>query len=184
MVFYSRFLKINFVFGQAGSSLLHRVFSGYGNGGCSLVVECGLLLGLSPRRRHRLEGTAAAVVVRGLSACGVRACLSHCTQGLPGPGLDPVSPALQVDSSPLSHQGSLYGQFLKMFLHLSLLIHLELVMVKYNRSDFVFVRQLYSCPMLFIGLSTFSQFFLEISLLSDTEFPTICVRDISSLLFC
>ena len=40
---------------------------------------------------------------------------THCMYNLPGPGIGPTSPALQMDSLPVSHQGSPIVDFF--FLH-------------------------------------------------------------------
>ena len=151
--------------------LLHRAFSGCGERG--LLSSCAVWA--SHCAELLLQGTGLECMGFGCRGAWAR-WLWHTGLvvpwhvGLTGPGTEPGSPALAGGFSTTEPPGSPSGRFLKMFLHLSLLIHLELVMVKYNRSDFLFVRQLYSCPVLFIGLSTFSQFFFEITLLSGLNF--------------
>ena len=68
---YLLFLQYLFIFGCAGSSLLHQGVSlGVANGGYSLVAELGLLIaGASLVAEHRSQGTRASVVAtRGLSS--------------------------------------------------------------------------------------------------------------------
>ena len=55
----------------------------------------GLLIAVASRRRAQAPGARASVVVaRGLGSCGARAWLLRAMWDLPGPGLEPVSPAL------------------------------------------------------------------------------------------
>ena len=87
--------------------------------GLSLVVESGgysllwctgfslrwLLLLQSTGSRHvGFSSCGLQVLERRLSSCGALAYLLRGMWDLPGPGLEPVSPAL--DSQPLRHQGS------------------------------------------------------------------------------
>ena len=92
-----------FIFGCIGSSLLRVGFSlvvasgGYSWLWCSGFSCCGA---------RALGAQASVVAVRGLSSCGSRALecrlsscgartsLLHSMWDLPGPGLEPVSPAL------------------------------------------------------------------------------------------
>ena len=53
--------------------------------------HCG---GFSCCGARALGKRASVVVARGLSSCGTRASLLHGTWDLPGPGIEPVSPAL------------------------------------------------------------------------------------------
>ena len=75
--------------------------------GVSLVVTSRLLVAVTSLAQHRLQGTRASVAaVRGLNSLDSPAPehrLSHCdarvslllgTWDLPGPGIEPVSPAL------------------------------------------------------------------------------------------
>ena len=70
------------------------------SGGYSVVAVCGLLAMMASLvGEHRILSTTAIVVARGLScfaACGI----------VPDQGLNPCLLHWQVDSSPLSHQGS------------------------------------------------------------------------------
>ena len=56
--------------------------------GCEGFSDCG-----SRALEHRLN------------SCGAQALLCRGMWDLPGPGIEPMSPALAVDSLPLSHQG-------------------------------------------------------------------------------
>ena len=106
----------------------HRLFSNCGEQGLLFVVVHGLIAvasfvvehGLQVRRLLQLWHMGSVVVACGLSSCGSRALerrLSSCGHGLkllrgmwdlPGPGLEPASPALagrflihwQADSPP------------------------------------------------------------------------------------
>ena len=51
-----------------------------------------------------------------LSSCSTRASLLCSTWDLPGSRVEPVFPALQADSLPLSHQGSLHLDIMSMVL--------------------------------------------------------------------
>ena len=101
-----------FIFGCVGSSLLHAGFLQLQRAGATLrcgapASHCG---GFSCCGARALGVWASVVVVRGLSSCGARALecrLSSCGTwaqlfchmwDLPGPGLEPVSPALVGDS--------------------------------------------------------------------------------------
>ena len=74
-------------------------FSSCGEQGLLFVVVRGLLIVVASRCRTRVLGTRALVVAaRGLSSCGSwaleRRLSSYGVRDLPGPGLEPVSPAL------------------------------------------------------------------------------------------
>ena len=100
------FLK--FIFGCFGSSLLRAGFLQLGRAGATL--RCGVRAshcsGFSCCGAQALGAWASLVVARGLSncgsqvlecrlsSCGAQAQLHHGMWDLPGPGLEPVSPAL------------------------------------------------------------------------------------------
>ena len=84
-----------------------RAFSSCGERGLLFVAVRGLLVAVASRCRAQALGASASVVAaRGLSCCGARAVehrlsscgaqasLLHGMWDLPGPGLEPVSPAL------------------------------------------------------------------------------------------
>ena len=98
----------SFIFGCAGSSLLRAGFLQLQRVGATLrcsvqASHCG---GFSCCRAQAVVVWASIVVARGLSncgsqalerrlsSCGTRAQLLHSMWDLPGPGLEPVSPAL------------------------------------------------------------------------------------------
>ena len=102
------FIFLLFIFGCVGSSLLRVGFLQLRRAGATLrcgarASHCG---GFSCCRAQALGAQASVVVARGLSSCGLRALehrLSSCGTraqlrrgmwDLPGPGLEPVSPAL------------------------------------------------------------------------------------------
>ena len=100
------------IFDCSGSLLLQAGFSPVGaSKGRSLVA------GRFPCFRAWTVGLPASVdVTHDLSNCGSRAQAQYCgtqapllgdTWHLPGSGIEPMSPAWQEDSSPLSNQGSL-----------------------------------------------------------------------------
>ena len=63
--------------------------------GATFVAVHGLLIAVASRCRARALGAWASVVVAcGLSSCGTQAWLLCGTWDLPGPGLEPMSPAL------------------------------------------------------------------------------------------
>ena len=103
------FFFINlFIFGCVGSSLLHVGFLQLWRAGATL--RCGVWAshgsGFSCCRARALVAWASVVVACGLSNCGSQALerrlsscgtwaqLLRCMWDLPGPGLEPVSPAL------------------------------------------------------------------------------------------
>ena len=86
---------------------------------CSLVVVCRLLLLRSTgSRAHGFSSCGLRALEHRLDSCGVRASSLRGIWDLPGPGIEPVSPALQGDSFPLSHyhQGSLVAISLNLLL--------------------------------------------------------------------
>ena len=106
-----------FLFGCPGSSLLPRLFSSCGKGGCTLVAVSRLLIAVASLvAEHELSGTWASVLAaHGLRAlehrpnsCGAQAQLFQ-VWGLPGSGIGPSLLCWQVDSFLLSHQGSPLG---------------------------------------------------------------------------
>ena len=85
-----------FIFCCIGSSLLHEGFLQLQRAGATLrcgarASYCG---GFSCCGAQALGAWASRVVARGLSNCGTRAQLLHGMWHLPGPGLEPMSPAL------------------------------------------------------------------------------------------
>ena len=73
-----------------------QALSSCGEWGLLFVAVCGLLTAVvSLVLEHRFKGVwASAGVVRGHSSCGAWAYLPHGMWDLPGPGIQPVSPAL------------------------------------------------------------------------------------------
>ena len=103
-----------------------RAFSSCSERGLLLVLVHGLLIAVASRCGARALGVWASVVaVRGLSSCGSRAPerrLSSCRAralllrgmwGLPGPGLEPVSPALAGGFLTTASPGKSHILFLK-----------------------------------------------------------------------
>ena len=109
-IYFIHFLKFIylFIFGCVGSLLLHEGFLQLWRAGATLhcsarVSHCG---GFSCCRARALGVWASVVVARRLSSCGSRALecrlsscgtwaqLLHGMWDLPGPGLEPMSPAL------------------------------------------------------------------------------------------
>ena len=93
--FFFNFIYL-FIFGCVGSSLLHAGFLQLLRAGATLCCgawasHCG---GFSCCRAQALGARASVVVARRLSSCGSRAQLLRGMWGLPGPGLEPLSPAL------------------------------------------------------------------------------------------
>ena len=108
-IFFNFYL---FTFGHAASSLLCRLSlvaasRGYSLLWCSDFSLQGLLLlwsvGLG---RACLSSCSSQALEHRLSSCHAWASLLRSTWDHPGSGIEPVSPALAVDSSPLSLQGS------------------------------------------------------------------------------
>ena len=94
-----------FIFGCVGSSLLYAGFLVAASGGYSLLRCMGfslqwlLLLQSTGFSRcgtwaQLLRRVGSVVTVRRLSSCGAQASLLHGMWDLPGPGLEPGSPAL------------------------------------------------------------------------------------------
>ena len=77
------------VCGCMGLSFLHEGFLLLQRAGaCSLVAVSGLLIVVASFvAEHRLQGA-------GFSSSGTQAQLPHCVWDLPGPGIEPVFPAL------------------------------------------------------------------------------------------
>ena len=93
------FFKI--IFGCAGSLLLCTGFFPVAESrGYSLVAARGPFTAVtSLTAEHGLSGMEASVAAaRGLSSCGSQAYLPFGMWDLPGPGIEPVAPALQGDS--------------------------------------------------------------------------------------
>ena len=104
-----------FIFGCTGSLLLSRLFSRW--------VEQGLLSSCGARASHcrglsccrarvsvvaawRLGSCGAQALEHRLNSYGAQTLLLSGMWDLPASGVEPLSPALQADSLPLSHQGS------------------------------------------------------------------------------
>ena len=117
--FFYKFIYL-FIYGCIESSLLCVGFLQLRRAGATLCCDvrpshCG---GFSCCGAQALGARASGVVAHGLSSCGsqalerrlsscgTRAQLLHGMWDVPGPGLEPVSPALAADSQPLCHQGS------------------------------------------------------------------------------
>ena len=65
------------------------------SGGCLLGAVCGLLIVVTSLVEHKPESAQVLVVVPlGLSSWGARASLPRSIWNLPGPGFEPMSPAL------------------------------------------------------------------------------------------
>ena len=105
--FFKFIYFIYFIFGCIGSSLLHVCLLQLQRAGATLhcgarASHCG---GFSCGAQgpgaqasvvvaRRLSSCGSSVLERRLSSCGARAQLLRCMWDLPGPGLEPVSPAL------------------------------------------------------------------------------------------
>ena len=87
---------IYFIFGCIGSSLLGTGFLQFQQAGVLFIVVSGLLSTVASLccGARALGTQASAVVARGLSSCGAQAQLLCSMWDLPGPRLEPVSPAL------------------------------------------------------------------------------------------
>ena len=85
-----------FIFGCVGSSLLRTGFLQLQRAGATLC--CGAWAfccsGFCCCRAWALGAWASVVVAHGLSSCGLWGQLLCGTQALPGPGIEPVTPAL------------------------------------------------------------------------------------------
>ena len=101
---YFYFLIILFIyFGCAGSSLLHRLFSG--RGGWGLLSSCGVWVLItvaflvwstdsSEHRPQQLWQVASVVAAPRIWSIGSVAVVLSYSSAHPGPGIQPVSPAL------------------------------------------------------------------------------------------
>ena len=98
-----------FMFGSAGSSLLHGLFS--------LRGERGLLSGCSGWPSHCSSFSCGSQTLgcRGFSSCGSQAYLLHGIWDLSRSGLEPVSPALEGGFFTTEPQGCL--KFARMLVH-------------------------------------------------------------------
>ena len=90
-----------FLFGCVGSSLLHAGFLWLHRAGATLLLRCAvfsllwLLLLQSTGSRHAgFSSCGSWALEHRLNRCGARAYLLSIMWDLPGPGLEPVSPAL------------------------------------------------------------------------------------------
>ena len=82
---------LHWVFVAAQGLSLFAVSRGYSSLRCTRASHCG---SFSCCGAQALVTCASVVAARGLSSCGTRAQLLHGMWDLPGPGLEPVSPAL------------------------------------------------------------------------------------------
>ena len=102
--FFFKFIYFIYLFlAVLGLCCFMRAFSSCSERGLLFLVVRGLLIavaslvaehGLQARGLQQLWLAGSVVVARGLSSCGSRAQLLHDMWDLPGPGLEPVSPAL------------------------------------------------------------------------------------------
>ena len=99
--FFLGFFKIYFIFGCVGSSLPHAGFSlvvasgGYSSLQCTCFSLWWLLLLRGTcSRQAGFSSCGSRALERRLSSCGAWAQLLRGTWDLPGPGLEPMSPAL------------------------------------------------------------------------------------------
>ena len=127
-VFRVFFKKINlfvFIFGCVGSSLLCAGFLQLRRAGATL--RCGARAsccrGFSCCGTWALGAQASVVVAHGLqarrlSSCGARAQLLHGMWDLPGPGLEPVSPALAGRFLTTAPPGKPQGVFLMLLFYM------------------------------------------------------------------
>ena len=94
--FFLIYLFYLFIFVCIGSSLLRAGFLQLWR--VVATLHCGVWAshcgGLSCCRAQALGAWASVIVARRLSSCGARAQLFHDMWDLPGPGLEPVLPAL------------------------------------------------------------------------------------------
>ena len=95
------FLKFYFlIFSYAGSSLLHTGFSPVAAGGGDSVLKCvgfslqWLLLWITGSRVHAPNIYCSLAPEHRFNSCGVQVYLIHGMWDLPGPGIEPMSPAL------------------------------------------------------------------------------------------
>ena len=98
--FFNYYLFIYFIFGCVGSSLLRGRFSSCSKRGPPPIAVRGLLIMVASLVEERgllargLTSCDSWAPERRLSSCGTRAQLLGGMWDLPGPGLEPVSPAL------------------------------------------------------------------------------------------
>ena len=122
LFYFIYFYFIYFIFGCVGSSLLRTGLSlvaasrGYSSLRCMGFSLRWLLLLWSTGFRHV-----------GFSSCGARAPLLHGMWDLPGPGLEPMSPALAGGFPTTAPPGKPDWIFLKLFFDLKIL-HAEIKM--------------------------------------------------------
>ena len=99
--FFFKLINYLFIFGCVGSSLLRMGFLQLWRAGA--ILCCGaagfslrwlLLLQSTGSRRTRFSSCVLRALERRLSSCGPRVQLLRSMWDLPGPGLEPVSPAL------------------------------------------------------------------------------------------
>ena len=99
-----------FIFGCAGSSLLCGLFCSCSKQGLLFLVVHGLLLWwlllLWSSKRVGFSSWGSRPLEHKFNSCGSWAYLLCSTWDLPGSGLNPRLLHCQVDSLPLSHQGS------------------------------------------------------------------------------
>ena len=90
------FILFILIFGCIGSSLLHVDFLQLWRAGATLrcSARASHCIGFSCCGAQAVDVWASVVVARGLSSCGTQAQLLRGMWDLPGPGLEPVSPAL------------------------------------------------------------------------------------------
>ena len=95
-IFLYLFYLLLFIFGCIGSSLLGVGFLQLQRAGATLRcrARASHCSGFSYCRAQALSVWASLAVAHGLSSCGSRAQLLRSMQDLPGPGLEPVCPAL------------------------------------------------------------------------------------------
>ena len=90
---------------HVGAALCCRVWASH-RSGFSCCGAWALGAGASVVAAHGLSSCASWTPTHGLNSCGAWASLLLGMWLLPGPGIEPVSPAWQVDSLTLSHQGN------------------------------------------------------------------------------
>ena len=104
--FFFKFIYfLNLFIAVLGLRFCARAFSSCGKWGPLFIAVRGpLTIAASLVAEHRLQ-------MRRLSNCGSRAQLLRGMWDIPGPGLEPVSPALAGGFLTLRHQGSPWGLF-------------------------------------------------------------------------
>ena len=100
-----------FFFCCAGSSSLHRLSLVVVSRGSSLVAMLGLLIAVASldNRAQALGARASVVAARKLSSCGAWAQLLWGMWNLPGPGIEPMYPALAGEFLSTVPPGKPYG---------------------------------------------------------------------------